>query len=137
MTAAHMGAVLQLLEEFPHTLYVGQVPDQPSFPYAVIYMDTGRGGDLRLSGHTRRRTFDFQITSVGLTDTAVRIVADAASDLLLDRRPRVPGYSSGRIRHVTSVPVRPDTDVRDTETRLHPMFSVDTYSFRSTPRESQ
>ena len=81
MTAAHMDAVLQLLEEFPHTLYVGQVPDQPSFPYAVIYMDTGRGGDLRLSGHTRRRTYDFQITSVGLTDVLDMYVGQSEHNL--------------------------------------------------------
>lgn len=132
MTAAHYAAILRLISDIPHDLYEGQVPDEPDFPYAVFYMDTGRGGDRRMSGRTGRHTFDFMITSTGLTAESVRIVSDHARRRLLDVRPGVEGYSSSLIRHVTSIPVRPDTDVRDPHTRLHPMFAVDTYSFRST-----
>ena len=132
MTAAHYDAVRELLTDLPVTLYEGQVPDEPGFPYALFNMDTGRGGDRRLSGRTARRTFDFMVTSVGLTPQSVRVIADQVMDRLLDVRPQVAGFRSGLIRHVTSIPVRPDTDVRDIATRLHPMFSVDTFSFRST-----
>ena len=134
MSSAHFAAVRELLEDFPFTLYEGQVPDRPTFPYAVLFMDTGRGDESgrKMSGQARA-VHDFQVKSVALSDAAVRLVVDVVHSRLIDARPSVSGCRSGRVRHVTSIPVRADLDVTDPETGLSPMFATDTFSFRSTP----
>lgn len=133
MTSAHYDAVKALLADLPVVLYDGQVPNEPEFPYAVLYMDTGRGTSSRLCGTTSRDTYDFQITSVGLTDKAVRVVVDEVMSRVKDVRPEVAGFRSGQVDSLASIPVRPDKDVTDPETNLHPMFAVNTFSFVSTP----
>lgn len=134
MTADHYTAVLDLLSDLPVTLYEGQVPATPSYPYAVLYMDTGRGSSRQLCGKTNRDTYNFQVTSVGVTDASVRFVVDAVMSRLKDVRPAVTGFRSNPIEHLASVPVRPDRDVTDPDTNLHPMYAVDTFTFVSTPR---
>jgi hypothetical protein len=109
----------------------GQVPDKPTFPYRVLYLDTGFERSEKLCATSNRADFRFQITSVALTAQGVAIVADQSRSLLVDARPVVAGRVCGPIRRETSIPVRPDSDVTDPATNLHPMFSVDTYHFVS------
>lgn len=131
MITEHWQAVTGLLSELSMTWYDGQVPEQPSFPYAVLYMDTGNERAMRLCATSNRADFRFQITSVGLTRESAVIVADAARLLVIDQRPRVEGRSCTPIRRETSIPVRPDTDVTLPGANRHPMFAVDTYRFVS------
>lgn len=134
MIGAHRAAIKTLLSALPVSLTFypgGQVPNQPSFPYAVLYMDTSIEDGTKLCGDTDVATFRFQVTSVGLTDDSAVIVADATRTLVLDVRPAVAGRSCTRIHKETSIPVRADKDVTLTDTNLHPMFAVDTYVFTS------
>jgi hypothetical protein len=125
-------AVKGLLSPMQFTFYDGgQVPDEPDLPYAVLFMDTGIEGATKLCGDTDEAVHRFQVTSVGLTDDSAVIVADAARSLVLDVRPVVAGRVCGPIRKETTIPVRPDLDVNIPTQNLHPMFSVDTYVFRS------
>jgi hypothetical protein len=126
--AAHGDAVKSLLASLPN-LYDGQVPDPPALPYWVLYLDTSVEGATQLCATSNRADFRFQITSVGLTAEAVRIVAGRARGLVIDQRLTVPGRACGLIRHETSIPVRADRDV--TLDGAHPMFAVDTYRFVS------
>lgn len=131
MIRDHHQAILDLLSGLPMTLYDGQVPDQPQFPYAVLFGDTGFERATRLCATSDRADFRFQVTSVGLTVESALIVADAARKLLVDARPVVSGRSCGPIRRETSIPVRPDTDVTLPDSNRHPMFAADTYHFVS------
>lgn len=132
MIADHRAAVKTLLSGLSMTLYDGgQVPMEPSFPYAVLFMDTGFEDSTKLCGDSDRADFRFQVTSVGLTDESAVVVADAARALLLDIRPTVTGRKCGRIRREISIPVRPDKDVTLPDSDRHPMFGVDTYHFVS------
>lgn len=131
MITEHHDAILALLEPLPHTLYDGQVPDRPVFPYAVVFMDTDTEFATKLCGVSDVAEFRFQVNSVGLSRAAVDIVADAVRVLVLDVRPVVAGRKCDRIDKETSIPIRADTDVTDPETELHPMFAVDRYSFVS------
>jgi hypothetical protein len=127
----HYQAVVGLLSGLSQTLYEGQVPTQPSFPYAVLYMDTDTEATTKLCGGSDQAEFRFQVTSVGLSAVAVRVVADAARSLLVDVRPVVAGRTCQRIRKEFSIPVRPDEDVTLPDSDLHPMYAVDTYHFIS------
>lgn len=131
MIVEHHDAVLGLLSGLSFTLYDGQVPDPPTFPYAVVFMDTDNETATKLCGGSDVAEWRFQVNSVGLTRAAAAIVADAARALVLDVRPVVAGRKCERIKKETSIPVRPDTDLTNPETKLHPMFAVDRYRFTS------
>lgn len=130
---AHYEAVKGLLVAVPPvaTLYEGQVPGQPAFPYWVLYMDTGDEAVGRLCGASNQADFRFQVTSVGLTDAAVRVLAAAARARLLDVRLTVSGRTCTPIRKETTLPVRPDRDVTLPDSNLNPMYGVDTFHFVS------
>jgi hypothetical protein len=129
MILDHHEAIRGLLSSL--AFYDGQVPNEPTFPYRVLYLDTGFERSEKLCATSNRADFRFQITSVALTAQGVAIVADQSRSLLVDVRPVVTGRTCTQIRRETSIPVRPDRDVVDTATGLHPMFSVDTYHFVS------
>lgn len=133
VVTAHHAAVLGLLTGGapPFTVYDGQVPDKPAFPYAVLYADTGIDDAEHLCGEPNETTFRFQVTSVGLTTASALVVVDATRSRVLGVRPVVAGQALNRIRKETTIPVRPDRDVIDTETGRSPMFAVDTYVFES------
>ncbi|WP_033288253.1 tail completion protein gp17 [Amycolatopsis jejuensis] len=130
---AHHEAILALLRAGspPFTVYDGQVPDGPSFPYAVFYGDAGIDDGTKLCGDPDMATYRFQVTSVGLTAASARIVVDQTSARVLGIRPGVAGWKPNRVRNETTIPVREDRDVTDTATQRHPMFAVDTYVFES------
>lgn len=132
MITEHLAAVKALLGSVtPTTVYFGQVPNEPSFPYLVLYMDTGIDDETKLCATPDAATFRFQITSVGMSDTAVGIVADKGRTAVLGVRPVVAGWKTNPIRRETSIPVRADKDVTVPPLNLHPMFGVDTYVFES------
>jgi hypothetical protein len=109
----------------------GQVIDPPTFPYWVLFMDTGSDDQEKLCGTSNKTTFRWQVTSVGETDDAAEIVASKTSALLVDVRPVVAGWSPGLIRRVMSIPVRADKDVFLPGSNLHPMYAVDSYELVS------
>ncbi|WP_409186723.1 hypothetical protein F9C11_21780 [Amycolatopsis sp. VS8301801F10] len=131
--SAHHAAVLGLLQggSPPFTVYDGQVPTQPSFPYAVLYMDTGIDDETKLCRVPDKAVFRFQVTSVGLTVPSALVVVDQTRARVLGVRAGVPQRSLNPIRKETSLPVREDRDVTDTATQRHPCFAVDTYVFES------
>lgn len=131
MILEHAQVVKGLLVGLTHTLYDGQVPDRPGFPYAVVRMTTGDEDATKLCGISDEAVFRIYMTSVGLTDTAAAVVADAVRTLLLDVRPVVAGRTCTPIRKETSLPIQPDRDWTDPDSGLNPMYAVDTYRFTS------
>lgn len=131
--SAHHDAILALLRAGSptFTVYDGQVPDPPAYPYAVLYMDTGIDDATKLCGDPDTATFRFQVTSVGINATSALIVVDETRARVLGVRPVIAGRAPVRIRKETTIPVREDRDVTDTATNRHPMFAVDTYVFES------
>lgn len=134
MIAEHLTAVESLLAPLQMTLYEdGQVPDNPDFPYAVLFVAARTEGQTRLCGDTDSLLFRFQVTSVGLTNQSAVIVSDAVRSLLVDVRPEVTGRVTGRIKPGASLPVTMDDSFIDPNTGLHPALSRDTYEFYSRP----
>lgn len=129
MIREHHDAVRALLSSLPY--YDGQVPNPPTFPYRVVFFDTGIESATKLTNDSDMATFRFQVNSVAETAVGVAIVADAARAVLVDARPVVPGRACTRIKRETSIPVRPDEEVTNPDTGLHPMYSADTYYFQS------
>ncbi|WP_326565078.1 hypothetical protein VSH64_24870 [Amycolatopsis rhabdoformis] len=133
VVSAHHAAIFGLLQggSPTFTVYDGQVPNEPEYPYAVLYMDTGIDEATKLCGDPDTATFRFQVTSVGLTAMAALVVVDESRIRVLGVRPVIAGRAPVRIRKETTIPIREDRDVTDTATNRHPMFGVDTYVFES------
>lgn len=128
----HATAIKTLLSAVTITEYDGAVPDRPTYPYYVLFTDTGIDEKTKVCGESDEMTFRFQITSVGLTADSARIVAGAVRAVVLDARPVVAGRGSvNRIRKETGIPIREDKDVTDATSNRHPLFAVDTYVFES------
>lgn len=134
MIREHLAAVEALLTDFPMTIYAdGQVPDRPTFPYAVLHVGARSEGQSKLCNDTDLLRFRFQITSVALTNGAALRVADAARSRLVDVRPTVTGRRTDRIKPGVSLPISKDETFVDPDTGLHPQVARDTFSFDSRP----
>lgn len=132
MNLDHLRAVQTLLAGLPVTFYDdGQVPTEPTFPYAVMFAGTPDETSTALCGTSNHATFAFQITAVGMSSESALAVADAARALLLDVRPAVAGRSCSRIRKAYARPVTTDHDVTLPGTNRHPQYAVDGYEFDS------
>lgn len=134
MIREHAAAVVALLDAVPDlTIYDGRVPAEPSFPYAVLYADDGLRGPVSLTLASDQVTMTVQVTSVGATADAARVVADKVSGALLDVRPSITSRVCWPIRHEGTRPAIEDRDVTIPGTSLHPVYTVDVYRLASLP----
>ncbi|MFI6302172.1 DUF3168 domain-containing protein [Amycolatopsis thailandensis] len=132
MIVEHKAAIGALLAGVaPTPLHDTDVPDVPSYPYAVWRMTTGIGEGTKICGDTDTEVFYVYVTSVGMTADSAAIIADKARTLLVDQRPVVAGWKLDRLKRSTSIPIQADRDVTDPKTNRHPLYAVDTYTFTS------
>lgn len=132
----HAAAILAALRATPLTVYPlenGQpgtemVPAKAGPPYVVAWIQVryilGPTIDLR----STRAVTTVTLHSVGLTDTAARVVAGVARDALLDLVPTITGRRCWPIRHDDGQPPRPD----ESTGRLV-VDQVDVYRLESLP----
>jgi len=83
-----------------------------SIPYVVCYFTPGDSTTHRVSGRTKRRTTEFQLTSVGLSRKQAAAVADRVRAGIEGTR-----VLGGLVRQTDSDYVRPDPDARTTDNR--------------------
>jgi hypothetical protein len=130
---SHYSEVAALLDAaalplgFP--VHKGHVPDNPPYPYAVLWWPgVGRRTPNSLQGASNRLETRFKVTSVGLSNDAVVIVAEAMQGGVLDKFLTVSGWVNHQILHRgTDVPIQEDRDVTDPATKRHPLYTVDAY----------
>ena len=88
-------------------------PSSPTYPYAIIYADSGVGTADRESGAMSVRSIGWQTTTVGVSAAQCRAAADRVTASLEGWRPTVAGRSLSRVAHEASQPVRADEDLPD------------------------
>lgn len=113
------------------TLYQDDIPETPSFPYAVLRMSTGTESAERLCVDSNAADFWAWLTCVGTTGDSARVVARETRARLVDARPVVAGRTCTPIRKESSLTIQPDRDVVVPGTNLHPLYGVDGYHFIS------
>lgn len=128
MSAATHAAAVKALIGSTVRLYEGEVPNNPTLPYAVLWMGTGTATRSTLAAVSDRRDVEFQITSVGLDAAGARSVSERVRTAVLDKRPAVPGRVSKPIRQVADQPLRVDRDVTP-----HREYLVEVYAFFTVP----
>lgn len=79
-------------------------------PYFVLHPGAGYRTSERITGRSDRFDQDVQVTVVGRNQTEVLAAADAACEVLLDRRPAVAGRATWRIRQIPGTPPVPVVD---------------------------
>ena len=109
------------------TVYVGNVPDKPSFPYAVLWGSLGDEVSESLGDVPDELRINFRVTYVGLTLASVAWVASRVRPALNRAKPYVHGWVSGRMRQSSLMDVQTDFTVTLSD-GAHPVYAVDEFA---------
>jgi hypothetical protein len=129
----HAEAILALLAAADPSLvvYDGRVPASPAYPYCVLYLgwDAERTGLCHVADKFNGRA---QLTSVGATAPAARIVAQRVAAALKDVVPTIAGRVCWPIEHEFGQPPQEDRAVHLDGTGFA-VYAVDEYRVSSVP----
>lgn len=126
MIDEHIRAFAALITNL--TVYVdSEPPNDPAYPYVVVYGNQGDAAEASMAGDSSWRTWTIHTVCVGQTQQQARMAADRV-DAVLDQRPVVTGRSCGLVSKVASQQVRPETDVQPST-----FTAADVWSFMSVP----
>lgn len=112
-------------------LYEWDVPEEPAYPYVVLWGDIGQMTGESLCGTPDLLNLRARLTYAGLTGSQLLIVVDAVRPLLNDRVIPVDGWAPTRIRQTSLQDAQADYSVSIPSTRNHPVFCVDEFPFTS------
>jgi len=122
---AHTTAVKALIDAAV-TCHVGESPNDAGPPYVLLYPDSGHGMATGMDLDADHYRYEFQTTAVGTTVEQAQWAADKVRGAVEDVRPTVAGFTTGKVRHVSSQPAKRDNDVDPAV-----FYAVDVWEFRS------
>jgi hypothetical protein len=116
-------------------VYRGSVPNEPTYPYAVLWGDLGEESSGGPDGDSLQDVPDVlslrpRVTYAGLTFDSVLIVARNVRAALNRRSPVVAGWRPGKLRQAPMMDAQTDTSVTLTG-GAHPVFAVDEFALVS------
>jgi hypothetical protein len=114
------------------TVYKGVVPDNPTYPYVVIWGDTGREDSEALSDDPSTLTLKVYATCAGLSFDAVAIALKLVRTALNRARPVVAGRVTYRMVQTPQQPIQADLGISIAGVG-HPFYAVDQYDLTSEP----
>lgn len=129
----HIAAVIALIPTDVATLYDGQVPTEPTFPYNVYWSTGGARPSVSQAAEMSQFDASLYVTTVAATAESARIIQSSVRAALLGVRPVVGGRSCWMLSISYSEPIRQDTDVTLPGSNLHPMYGVDVWRLASVP----
>jgi hypothetical protein len=109
------------------TVYLGNVPKTPAFPYAVLWGSLGDEVSESLEDVPDELRINFRVTYVGLTFAQVAWVASKVRPALNRASPYVHGWMSGRLRQASLMDVQTDFSVTLPD-GAHPVYAVDEFA---------
>ena len=109
------------------TVYEGNVPDKPSFPYAVLWGSFGDEVSESLCDVPDVLRVNFRVTYVGLSLASAAWVASKVRPALNRSKPYVHGWVSGRMRQAALMDIQTDFTVTLTD-GSHPVYAVDEFA---------
>lgn len=124
-TKDHWGAVVALLPG-DLTVYRGNVPDNPAFPYVLVWAGLSSRDAWGICDDPTDRTNRWRTTIAGLNEDSVMIVQDRVRDALDRAKVAAPGWSPSRLRLNPLAPINEDLTVSLVDGR-HPFYAVDEY----------
>jgi hypothetical protein len=126
----HAGDFFRAVEDlipYTVTVYEGNVPDKPSFPYAVLWGNFGDEVSESLGDVPYELRLNFRVTYVGLTLASAAWVASRVRPALNRAKPYVHGWASNRMRQSSLMDVQTDFTVTLTD-GSHPVYAVDEFA---------
>lgn len=129
----HINSIRDRLESDDITVYFGDVPEKPSFPYVLLWSGAGRMRSESLCGTRDVLRDTLGVTMVAATPEGVLMFAPDVRALLDGWAPTVPGRHCDELRVYDSQPVVVDRNIALTGTNRHPSYVVDLYRISSTP----
>jgi hypothetical protein len=105
-----VAAVVDAVEAEGVTVYAGGAPDDPAFPYCVVFSDAGRGLQTALDASTDHYVHTFQTTCVGRTQEQAMWAAERVQSALSGVVLSVSGWECYPVRHIMSGIVGRDYD---------------------------
>lgn len=153
MIAEHYAAVIDLLPggaaafpsstEYPSQtlypaggttlqIYKGDVPDEPVYPYVVIWGDTGTEDSEALSDDPTTLTLKVYATCAGLTFDSAAIAVQMVRSALNRAQPVVAGRVTYRMVQTPQQPIQADKSISIPGIG-HPFYAVDQFTLISDP----
>lgn len=129
--AAHYAAVRGMIPSSA-AVYPGVVPDNPTYPYVVIWGDPGKEDSEALSDDPSTLTLKIYATVAGLTFDSAATMLKIVRGALNRKRPSVSGRSVGPLTQSPQQPIQADTNVAIAGYG-HPFYAVDQYTLISDP----
>jgi len=135
----HLDAIKTLLETTGRDAYIGDVDEDPSYPYFLIWAPAGSPG-YEFSVDSARTDLEAMVgvTCVGATPDAAFVAVALARGVLAPGGQKVTLDVDGRaawLRLMDSRTLEVDRDVTLTVTNSHPSYLVDMYRLVSTPAD--
>ena len=127
----HVSAVEKILTGAGHTVYFVDVPEKPTYPYALLWSTSGTLVSESLCGSDDDLDEPLGVTAAAGTPEGVLIFQGLVRELLDGSSPVVAGRSTN-LDLTLSQRVEVDRDVTIVDTNRHPAFGVDLYRYRST-----
>lgn len=131
LIADHYAAVEALIPS-DLTVYPGDVPDSPSYPYVVLWGDGGREDSETLTDDATTLTLRINATVSGLTFASAAIILQRVRGALNRVRPAVVGRVTSRMVQTPQMPIQADLGVSIPGVG-HPFYAVDEYLLISDP----
>lgn len=128
---AHYKAVEALLPVGLQT-YKGEVPDNPVYPYVVLWGSAGTEDTEALSDLPTTLTLPIYITYSGLTFDSAATVIGRVRAVLNRARPAVVGRVCHRMVQREQMPIQADLKISITGIG-HPFYAVDQFTLISDP----
>lgn len=118
------------------TVYRGDVPDDPKYPYVVLWGDLGDESSGGPDGDSLRDDLSvlslrLRATYAGLTFDSVLIQCRNVRAALSRKTPTVAGWHCNPLRQSSLMDVQVDRDVTITGTGAHPLYAVDEFALTS------
>ena len=135
MIREHYAAVKALI---PSTVnvYMWSVPDQPVYPYVVLWGSAGdeSSGGTDGSSLTDDRqdvlSLNIRATYAGVNGDSMLIVCRNVRVALNRKTPAVAGWKPGKLRQASLMDAQPDTSITFSN-GTHPVYAVDEFSLTS------
>jgi hypothetical protein len=131
MIADHYNGVMALLPS-DLTVYKGDVPGTPSYPYVVLWGDGGTADTEALSDDPTTLTVKVYATVAGMTFDSAAIVLQRVRTALNRARPTVPNRVTHRMVQTPQMPIQADLSITVPGVG-HPFYAVDQYDLISDP----
>jgi hypothetical protein len=132
MIADHYAGVAALLPS-DMTVYKGDVPGTPTYPYVVLWGDGGTAGTEALSDDPTTLTLKVYATVAGMTFDSAAIILQRVRTALNRARPTVPNRVTHRMVQTPQMPIQADLSVTIPGVG-HPFYAVDQYDLISDPK---